>query len=237
MFWIRATIGSLGFAGSVLWYVVLLLFPLSKASRRESYARMLGRLCRWPVGIRLRVVGREHVERVSPCVYACNHQSQLDYPISGAIFPGNCLVMASLIGNWPVLGALYKGSGCITVDKHVAVRAVAALDRAMDAIRRDGNSIWMFVEGTRGHAPAQLGRFRRGAFRLAATTGVPIVPVVISPLKPWTDLRGRRLEPHQVVIHVLEPVYAAGSSHADEDALSAEVRRRMESVLATYRSA
>ena len=94
----------------------------------------------------------------------------------------------------------------------------------------------MFAEGTRGKVAGQLGPFKRGAFRLAAATGVPIVPIVISPLKPYTDLRGRRLEPHDVVIQVLEPVFAAGSTHEDEHALREDVRRRMQCTLSQSHS-
>ncbi len=133
------------------------------------------------------------------------------------------------------MGWLYRSSESITLDRDVPVRAAGALDRAESAVaRRDGLSIWMFVEGTRGRERGRLGRFKRGAFRLAATTGVPIVPIVVSPLKPQTDLRGRRLVSHEVVVHVLDPVFADGSSGEAEDALRAEVRARMEQTLGAF---
>jgi putative phosphoserine phosphatase/1-acylglycerol-3-phosphate O-acyltransferase len=233
-FWLRFSIAGLGFAAAVGWYIVIRILPGTNARRRESFARMMSRLCCLPAGVRVRVVNGERIEQHSPCVYASNHQSQIDYPIAGRIFPGNALVMASQIGDWPFLGYLYKTSGSIALDRDVPVRAASALDLAERSIREYRNSIWMFVEGTRGKIPGHMGKFRRGAFRLAATTGVPIVPIVISPLKPYTDLRGRRLSPHEVFIHVLEPIYAAGASAADEAALSAEVRSRMELVLSQY---
>jgi 1-acyl-sn-glycerol-3-phosphate acyltransferase len=92
----------------------------------------------------------------------------------------------------------------------------------------------MFAEGTRGKERGRLGPFKRGAFRVAVATGVPIVPVVISPLKPQTDLRARRLTPHDVVIQVLDPVFAAGSTHEDENRLGNEVWNRMQRCLETY---
>ena len=60
---------------------------------------------------------------------------------------------------------------------------------------------------------------------------MPIVPVVVSPLKPYTDLRGRRLEPHEVTVRVLEPIYAPGNSRDDEDMLRDAVRARMQAAL------
>lgn len=230
-FWIRAGLGGLGFGVAILWYVILRVLPMSHARRRQGFARVVGRLCCGAAGLRVSVVGREHLLKHVPCVYVANHQSQIDYPIAGLIFPGSAVVMGRQIGDWPLLGPLFRGAENIALDRDVPVRAVAALDQAEQTIREKKLSVWMFAEGTRGKVAGELGVFKRGAFRLAVATGVPVVPIVISPLKPFTDLRGRRLIPHDVVIHILEPVFAAGAMHEDEEALREEVRRRMQCVL------
>ncbi|MEO5814121.1 MAG: lysophospholipid acyltransferase family protein [Gemmatimonadaceae bacterium] len=234
MFWIRVSIGGLGFVLAVTWYTLLRFVPVSNAFRRKSFARVMARLVTPPVGIRLTIVGRDRVGRHVPCVYASNHQSQIDYPIVGHIFPDDTLIMASQIGDWPFMGMLFRSSGSIALDRDVPVRAAAALDEAERAIRDDGLSVWMFAEGTRGKVAGTLGPFKRGAFRLAARTGVPVIPVVISPLKPETDLRGRRLSPHDVTLQVLDPVYANGPTREDEDELRDEVRRRMQHTLSAH---
>ena len=231
MFWIRASIASLGFGLAVTWYVILRFVPVSNAFRRQSFARVMAFLCTRPAGIRLTIIGRERIGRQTPCVYASNHQSQLDYPIVGHIFPGDALVMASQIGDWFFMGMLFRSSGSLTLEKDVPVRAAADLEKAERAIREEGNSVWMFAEGTRGKIPGKMGAFKRGAFRLAARTGVPVIPVVISPLKPETDLRGRRLTPHDVTLQVLDPVYANGPTREDEEELRDEVRARMQQTL------
>jgi 1-acyl-sn-glycerol-3-phosphate acyltransferase len=182
----------------------------------------------------LTIIGRERVGQHSPCVYASNHQSQIDYPIVGHIFPDDALIMASQIGDWPFMGMLFRSSGSLTLEKDVPVRAAADLEKAERAIREDGMSVWMFAEGTRGKVAGTLGPFKRGAFRLAARTGVPVIPVVISPLKPETDLRGRRLSAHDVTLQVLDPVYANGPTREDEDELRDEVRKRMQHTLSAH---
>ena len=230
-FWARFGTAGIGFVLAVTWYVLLKLVPVGNPFRRQSFARVMARLCCRPLGVRVTIYGAEHIEQYGPCVYACNHQSQIDYPVVGHIYPANALIMASQIGDWPVMGPIFKSSGCIALDRDVPVHAAAAVDIAVAAVRERGNSIWMFVEGTRGKVPGRMGPFKRGAFRIAVETGVPVVPMVVSALKPETDLRGRRLTPHDVVLRVLEPVYPTGSSREDEDALRAEVRGRMEGAL------
>ncbi|MEO8336089.1 MAG: lysophospholipid acyltransferase family protein [bacterium] len=234
IFWIRVSIGGLGFGLAVAWYALLRVLPGTNAFRRKSFARAMAWFVTRPVGVRLTIIGRERVGRHRPCVYASNHQSQIDYPIVGHIFPDDALVMASQIGDWPFMGMLFRSSGSIALDRDVPVRAAAALDEAERAIREDGLSVWMFAEGTRGKIPGTLGPFKRGAFRLAARTGVPVIPVVISPLKPETDVRARRLTPHDVTLQVLDPVYANGPTREDEDELRDEVRRRMQHTLDAY---
>jgi 1-acyl-sn-glycerol-3-phosphate acyltransferase len=231
LFWIRVSIGGLGFGLAVTWYTLLRFVPVSNAFRRKSFARVMAWLVTRPVGIRLTIIGRERIGRHRPCVYASNHQSQIDYPIVGHIFPDDALIMASQIGDWPFMGMLFRSSGSIALERDVPVRAAAALDEAERSIRDDGLSVWMFAEGTRGKVPGTLGHFKRGAFRLAARTGVPVIPIVISPLKPETDLRGRRLTPHDVTLQVLDPVYANGPTREDEDELRDEVRARMQHTL------
>jgi putative phosphoserine phosphatase/1-acylglycerol-3-phosphate O-acyltransferase len=233
-FWIRACLGGLGFGLAVLGYTLMLLLPLSDATRRRGFAVLMSRLTCPPLGIRLRIVGGERIGRHHPCVYVLNHQSQVDYPITASIFPANAVVIASQIGDWPVIGAIYRSSGCIVLDRDIPVRAAAALDEATRAVTERNLAIWIFAEGTRGKHPGQLGKFRRGAFRLAATTGVPVVPIVVSPLKPWTDVRGRRLSPHTVTVTVHEPMYAGGVTDADQDALREAVRARMLETLAQH---
>ena len=234
VFWIRVSIGGLGFGLAVTWYAILRVLPGSNGFRRKSFARVMAHLVTRPVGIRLTIIGRERMGRHVPCVYATNHQSQIDYPIVGHIFPDDALIMASQIGDWPFMGMLFRSSGSLTLDRDVPLRAAAALDRAERAIREDGLSVWMFAEGTRGKIPGTLGPFKRGAFRLAAKTGVPVIPIVISPLKPETDLRGRRLTPHDVTMEILDPVYANGPTREDEDVLREEVRARMQRKLSVF---
>jgi 1-acyl-sn-glycerol-3-phosphate acyltransferase len=191
----------------------------------------MSRLCLRPLGIRLRIEGDERVGQFHPCIYVSNHQSQIDYPIAGRIFTDDTLVIASQIGDWPIMGALYRTSGNIVLDRDNPVRAAAALEEAERALRERGLSIWIFAEGTRGLVPGVMGRFRRGAFRLAARTGRPIVPIVISPLKPHTDIRNQQLRVHDVTLRVLEPMYSRGSAVEDEEELRARVRRAMQRVL------
>ncbi|HTE47464.1 MAG TPA: hypothetical protein VK636_19640, partial [Gemmatimonadaceae bacterium] len=57
-FWIRASAGVAGFGIAVTWYAFTRLLPMSPGDRRQSFARLLGRLCCGAAGLRVRIVGQ-----------------------------------------------------------------------------------------------------------------------------------------------------------------------------------
>lgn len=230
-FWTRLVLAGIGFSIAILWLILLRIVRTSGAFSRQSFARAMSRLTCPPLGISVHVAGREHLNHELPCIYVANHQSYVDYPVAGAIFPGSAVVFARQVGEMPILGWLFHDTGNISVDRDNPTKATAALSLAESAIREKRQSVWIFPEGTRGSQPAKLGPFKRGAFRLAIATGAPIVPVVISPLKPNTDLRARRLRRHRVVIQVLAPVAAQSLGGANETQLRDHVHRLMQSAL------
>jgi 1-acyl-sn-glycerol-3-phosphate acyltransferase len=56
--------------------------------------------------------------------------------------------------------------------------AMASIERAVNTIR-NGQSVILFPEGTRT-SDGKLQPFKRGAFTLAAKSGVPVVPMTIN---------------------------------------------------------
>jgi 1-acyl-sn-glycerol-3-phosphate acyltransferase len=230
-FYLRAVAGAAGFVAAVLYLVGLRLLRGRRSTSRGAFARTMGRLTCAGIGVRVRPRHRERMHLHHPCVFVANHQSYVDYAIMGNVFPASAVVMARQVGDLPLLGWLFRDTGNIVVDRDVPLRAAAALDDAEHAIRERDVSVWIFPEGTRGAGTGRLGPFRRGAFRLAIATGAPIVPVVASPLKPHIDLRGRRLDPHEVELRVLEPVPVAGLTDADEERLRHHVHALMQAAL------
>ncbi|MBW2233447.1 MAG: 1-acyl-sn-glycerol-3-phosphate acyltransferase, partial [Deltaproteobacteria bacterium] len=76
----------------------------------------------------------------------------------------------------PIFGPIFGAAGVVFVDRGNTDKAIEALKPAVDALR-EGRSLVIAPEGTRSLTP-RLGRFKKGAFRMAMQAGVPIVPVV-----------------------------------------------------------
>ncbi|MEQ1504791.1 MAG: lysophospholipid acyltransferase family protein [Myxococcota bacterium] len=140
-----------------------------------------------------------------PYVVVSNHGSLIDIPLNmGLPLPMRVLAREGLF-RVPVMGWYMRYSRQILVDGSSRDGVDQTLDACRDAIA-NGVSVLVFPEGTRTEDGA-IGVFHKGAFKLAAELGVPVLPVVIdgshqalpkgSPglVLPYCRFRMRALEP------------------------------------------
>jgi len=230
-FWLKLAVGVPAFVGSVLYGGLLLLARRDPAHAARDTARVMARLVLRALRIRVVVEGAEHLGQ-RPCVVVANHQSWLEYPIFASIFPeGTIILGASYIAKFPLVAWVYERTGNVYLERERKRSAHGTMARLSDAILTRRKNLWVFPEGTRGPGGGRLLPFKRGGFRVAIETGVPVVPVVLSVLQPHLDLGGRRLDDATVQIRVLPPVPTAGLSIHDQGTLIDRVRADMERTL------
>jgi 1-acyl-sn-glycerol-3-phosphate acyltransferase len=131
-------------------------------------------------GVRIEAVGFENIPQGRPCIFMCNHVSNLDPPVVLPILPGQIAVfLKKELMSIPILGYAMRMGKFIPVERggkrDAAQASVAA---ATDALR-SGLSILVFPEGTRSK-DGRLSTFKKGPFFLAMETMAPVVPVAIS---------------------------------------------------------
>ena len=169
-------------------------------------ARVLARLACRGGDITVRVIDGARIASAQPCVYVANHQSFTDYPILATVFPARTAIVGKAqIGHMPLIGWLFRATGNVLLSREDAHGAAQTIGKLVHLIRSERRSIWMFPEGTRRRTDDAMLPFKSGAFRIAAAADVPIVPVVVSSLKPNIDLARRQAEPTTITIHVLSP--------------------------------
>jgi len=155
-------------------------------------------------GIRLEVAGREHLA-LRPAVFVLNHQSGIDPILVCALLRRDFVGVAKReIRRNPVLGPAFAFVGTVFVDRADRAQAVRALAPAVETLRR-GLAVAMAPEGTRGPGGA-LGRFKKGAFRIAMAAGVPIVPIVIENASDVLPPGGWIMTAATVRVRVLAPI-------------------------------
>lgn len=232
MFYVRIVLALLAFLAASVYGVFIALFRRDRSRVAYDYARLLHRLQQPALGVRVRITGEERLHAYRPCIFVGNHQSVLDVPILAQAFaPGSVVIAKKELRSIPFFGWLYTTTGNILIDRKDNRSAVGRLKEVEDAILRRKVAVWIFPEGTRGKEPGRLLPFKKGAFHMAVATGAPLVPVVVSPLKPRLDIPGRRLDPSDVEVRVLEPIPTAGLGEDDVVPLMRETRRRMAAAL------
>ena len=130
------------------------------------------------LNLKLDVRGSDHIPRTGGAVLACNHIGYLDFVFAGlGAHPAKRYVrfMAKdAIFKHRVGGPLMRGMKHISVDREAGAGSFSAATTAIEA----GEIVGIFPEAT-GSRSFELKEFKYGAARLAATSGVPLIPCIV----------------------------------------------------------
>jgi 1-acyl-sn-glycerol-3-phosphate acyltransferase len=160
-----------------------------------------------------------------PYVVVANHESFADILlISHLPWEMKWLSKAELF-RIPFLGWLMRLAGDIPVRRGEGRSAVEAL-QACRKVLAGKVSVMIFPEGTRS-ATGEMLPFKDGAFRLAVSLGMPILPLALTGTGPALPKRGVLLGRSRAEVRVLEPVETTGLTTKDVPALREKVRAQI----------
>jgi 1-acyl-sn-glycerol-3-phosphate acyltransferase len=181
-------------------------------------------------GIRFKVSGREHIPDRA-VVFCANHQSNVDPPVLfEALHPRVHILYKAELNSIPLLARAFRVGGFIPVDRRNKEAAMRSIEAGAASIR-GGNTFLIFPEGTRSRT-AELLPFKKGGFIMAIKSQAPIVPVAVQGGRAAMQKGSRIVHPVTVSVRIGQPIETAGLLLGDRDALIAETRRRIESLVA-----
>jgi 1-acyl-sn-glycerol-3-phosphate acyltransferase len=153
----------------------------------------------------VRVEGRSTIRMRDRYVIVSNHQSQLDILMAFNLFFPFKWVSKAEVFKIPFIGWNMYLNRYIKL-KRGDKRGIAKMFVDCEKALADGNSLFVFPEGTRSET-GSLKPFKSGAFILAKKMKIPILPVVISGTRDALPKHSLNFHgSHQVRISVLEPV-------------------------------
>jgi len=179
----------------------------------------------WAAGIKVRVHGLEGSEMSGPHIFASNHVSWFDVPALARALPRYKFVAKAELFKIRIFGKAMRAAGMVEIQRDNRKAAFGAYDVAAERIKQ-GNSVVVFPEGTRGHA-YPLRPFKKGPFVLAIAAGVPIVPVIVHGTIEIMKKGSVWAHPGTIDVHLLEPVSTTGVDYDHREALMQTVRTRM----------
>ncbi len=166
--------------------LALLTFPLDRLMRYRfisQWAKLMLPLLRLVCGIRHEVRGIENIPR-EPCIVLCKHQSAWETLALQEIFPPQVWVLKRELLWLPFFGWALALTSPIAIRRSDGKGAIKQLLRQGKERLAQGFCVVIFPEGTR--VPfGQRGKYKIGGAMLAASSGVPVVPVAHNAGRLW----------------------------------------------------
>jgi 1-acyl-sn-glycerol-3-phosphate acyltransferase len=159
----------------------------------------LRRIC----GIRMVLIGGEHLPASGPALIAAQHQSAYDTLVWVTLLPRPAYVLKQELTRVPLFGPLLTISGMIAVDRGGGAAALRGMLKAADRAVADGRQIIIFPQGTR----VEQGRRVQLLPGIAAQSGLPVIPVATDSGRRW-GRRAFRKNPGPIHILVMQPLPA-----------------------------
>ena len=166
----------------------------------------------------VRVVA-EGVELVDPTrryVVASNHLSMFDIPLLFRHLPlhGRFLSKKEVF-RIPLVGQAMRTIGIIEIDRQAGGSSRQAINDGVKIAAERGYSLLVFPEGTRSRS-GELLPFKKGAFRIAIDTGLPLLPVVIEGTDRVQKPERKVFHAGTVMMRVLPPIETMGMTNRDD---------------------
>lgn len=165
--------------------------------------------------IRLTVEGIDKVDPYGNYILVSNHASMFDIPVLMNTFPHVRIMFKKELSYVPLWGWALRWGYHIMVDRKKGAEAVKSLDRAANDIKA-GGQVLLFAEGTRTR-DGKLQSFKRGAFSLAAKSGVPIVPVTINGSYKILPKGSFDIRPAHIMVIVDPPIETTSLQTRDDE--------------------
>ncbi|KAK7580703.1 hypothetical protein V9T40_001332 [Parthenolecanium corni] len=183
------------------------------------------------VGIEFELRNGEFLSpKTGTAVIASNHLSIWD--VLGMFTKWHVMQKCTVIARkiifylWP-FGLVAWLSGVVFIDRIPSnEKTYEKVNKAAEYVCKEKAKLWIFVEGTRNKKSEKMLPFKKGAFRVAISCQVPIIPVVFSPYY-FIDRKTMYFGKGKVIMEALEPIPTKGLTLNDLDDLVAKVYKLM----------
>jgi putative phosphoserine phosphatase/1-acylglycerol-3-phosphate O-acyltransferase len=174
--------------------------------------------------------GHEHLVAPRPAVFIFNHRNNFDPFVVGSLVRRDFTAVGKKeLERDPIMGTVGRLADMVFIDRENPRAAVKQL-KDMEVLVEKGLSVLIAPEGTRS-PDGELGPFKKGAFRIAMATGLPIIPVVVRNAEVIGDRDALVMRAGTVDVAVLPPIAIDDWSRANLNRKIEDVRSRFTATL------
>lgn len=180
--------------------------------------------------IRVNGYGVENIPKENGFIFFPNHQGLYDVLAILEVTPVPFGVVAKKeVAEVPFLKQVFACTRSFILDRSDVKQGMQVIINVVKEVKA-GRNYLIFAEGTRSKQGNKTLEFKGGSFKAATKSKCPIVPVaLIDTYKAFDTGSTDRLD---VQVHFLPPLYYEEYKDMKTNEIAAEVRRRIEAVIA-----
>ena len=181
-------------------------------------------------GVRLTVIGEEHVPKDQAVLYIGNHRSYFDILLTYSRCPRltGYVAKVEMLRYW-LLRDWMKALYCLFLDREDMKAGLKAILQGIEYIK-NGISICIFPEGTRNRQEEML-PFKEGSLKMAEKTGCPIIPMAITNSAEIFENHLPFVRPCHVILEYGTPILPKELSKEDRKFLGAYTQKKIQEML------
>jgi 1-acyl-sn-glycerol-3-phosphate acyltransferase len=185
-------------------------------------------------GAKLVVEGADAIDWSRPYVMVATHESIIDIC---ALFRATPVPLRFMLKHEmtrvPFVGRYAKAMGMCFIERDGSRASMVRSLRAATAIVKAGHLLCIFPEGTRNRG-GHVGEFKPGAFQVAITAGVQVLPVAMSGAGAVLPAGGFRVRPGTIRVRFGAPItLPAGSPAEVRDRIAVQAREAVVALMDT----
>ncbi|AXK73060.1 1-acyl-sn-glycerol-3-phosphate acyltransferase [Lysobacter sp. TY2-98] len=183
-------------------------------------------------GARVDVRGVENVDWSKPCVLVATHESIIDIcALFRAVPVPLRFMLKQEMTRVPFVGWYAKAMGMCFIERDGSRASMVKSLRAAAEIVKAGHVLCIFPEGTR-NTGGRVGEFKAGAFQVALSTGVPVIPVAMTGAGAVLPPYSFRVRPGTIRLRIGTPIHAEGTGGEAREQLATRARDAVMALMA-----
>lgn len=170
----------IGIVNSAILFIIGLFSKKTRDYIAYYTVRTMFKIILFVAGTKVIVKGRENIPENEAVLYIGNHRSFFDIVVGYSIIPPRCGFIAKkeLKKIFP-LRVWMEFMKCLFLDRSSIEAAINMINCGVDRIK-NGISIFIFPEGTRGKSDDEMHDFKEGSFKIAKKAKCRILPIAFN---------------------------------------------------------
>lgn len=182
-------------------------------------------------GAKVTVKGVENVPTDTPVLYVGNHRSYIDIIVGYKYTLGiTGFIAKKEFKKVPVLAHWISCLHGLFLDRKNIKEGLKTILEAIEHMKNDGTSYFIFPEGTRNHETEML-PFKEGSMKIATKSGCPIVPVALKGTDAILENNNYIVKPGNIIVEFGEPIYTDKLDKEEMKFLGAKTRDIIQGML------